>query len=292
MDISSIKYIIISPVRNEEKNIEKTLESVVSQTMKPIRWVIVNDGSSDGTADIVEKYAVAFNWISLIILPDRGYYDLMSGGEIKAFYRGYDKVRNLDFHFLAKLDGDVSFDERYFENLFREFYLNNKLGIASGACYYYDRSELVLEQSHKRHVRGAARVYRKQCWEDIGGVIDDLGWDAIDVYKARLLGWDTYSFEKMKVIHHVKTWAKGGLLHGRMRSGRMYYLMGAHPVFFGARVIGAILESPFMFASCAMAYGYLKAFLLREKRVVDQTLMNYIRKEQLERLIKLDVIVS
>lgn len=136
MEKSSVKYIIISPVRNEEKNIEKALQSVVSQTIKPSRWIIVNDGSTDKTAEIVMEYVQKYRWISLINLSNRGYYDLMCGGEIKAFYKGYEKILDCDFEFLAKLDGDISFDKWYFENLFKEFYLNRKLGIASGACNY------------------------------------------------------------------------------------------------------------------------------------------------------------
>ena len=108
MQPDKIKYIIISPVRNEEKNIEKTIQSVLSQTIKPIQWIIVDDGSSDKSSDIVEKYLKHTDWISLLKLPDRGYYDLMTGGEIKAFYQGYETVRNLDYDFLSKLESGKS----------------------------------------------------------------------------------------------------------------------------------------------------------------------------------------
>lgn len=284
MEKSSVKYIIISPVRNEEKNIEKALQSVVSQTIKPSRWIIVNDGSTDKTAEIVMEYVQKYRWISLINLSNRGYYDLMCGGEIKAFYKGYEKILDCDFEFLAKLDGDISFDKWYFENLFKEFYLNRKLGIASGACNYYEGNRLILEKSYKKHVRGAARVYRKECWDEIGGVINDLGWDAIDVYKARMLGWDTYNFEHIRMIHHVKTWSKGGLIHGRMRAGRMAFLMGTHPLFFFLKVVQESFNTPLILSGCAFLGGYMMCFIKKERPVVGPDLMSYIRKEQMSRL--------
>lgn len=285
MERAKIQYIIISPVRNEEKNIEKTIQSVISQTIKPIKWIIVDDGSSDKTIDIVNKYLEAQEWITLLKLPDRGYYDLMTGGEIKAFYRGYQVIKDMDYNYLSKLDGDISFDERYFDNLFKEFNSNNRLGIAGGGCYYKDHTGgFVLEKTYKYHVRGAARIYRRECWEQIGGVIDDLGWDAIDVYKARMLGWETFSFNEIKMIHHVKTWTKGGLIRGRMRSGRMEYLIGTHPLFFCAKVMREFAFKPYIVSACALLYGYMKSFLMNKNRVTSPELRDFIRKEQLKRL--------
>jgi biofilm PGA synthesis N-glycosyltransferase PgaC len=281
------KYIIISPVRNEGQHVEKTIISVLSQTLKPLKWIIVDDGSSDKTREIIQKYAQSNDLITLISLPDRGYYDLMQGGEIKAFYKGYEVIQNGEYNFLVKLDGDISFNETYFEDLILEFEKNPKLGIASGDCYHYEGDRLVREKSYKLHVRGAARAYRKRCWDDIGGVIRELGWDAIDVYKARMMGWETYSFERIKMIHHVKTWAKGGLIHGKERSGRMYYLMGTHPMFFIARIFKEAAEKPYIIGACAILYGYLKSMLQRENRVVSAQLMNFIRDDQLSRLIRM-----
>lgn len=284
MEKNNIRYIIISPVRNEEKNIEKTIHSVLSQTIKPMKWIIADDGSSDKTTSIIEKYLDDNSFISLLKLPDRGYYDLMTGGEIKAFYRGYKTVDKMDFDFLVKLDGDISFDETYFEDLFREFYLDPKLGIASGACYSYIGDRLVLEKTYKLHVRGAARAYRRKCWEEIGGVIDGLGWDAMDVYKARMLGWNTYNFEKIKMIHHVITGLKGGMIHGRVREGRLDYLIGYHPLFFCLRVLRDMFRQPFIISGVAYLFGYLRAYFKKEQRVVDNGLMAFIRKEQMSRL--------
>jgi poly-beta-1,6-N-acetyl-D-glucosamine synthase len=284
MKVYESKYIIISPVRNEEKHIEKVIRSVFSQSIRPMRWIIVDDGSSDNTSMIIEKYAQKVNWISLIKLADRGYYDLMTGGEIKAFYKGYNFIQDIEYDFLGKLDGDISFNEDYFENLLKEFAINSKLGIASGACYYLTNNRLVMEKSYFKHVRGAARLYRKECWKDIGGVIDDLAWDAVDVYKARMLGWDTYSFENIKMIHHVKTGTKGGLIHGIIRRGRVEYLMGTHPIFFCFKAIKNVFNKPYMLMSLLYILGYLKCFVKKENRVVDPDLMAYIREDQRNRI--------
>jgi glycosyltransferase involved in cell wall biosynthesis len=284
MNLKSIKYIIISPVRNEEKNIEYTIKSVISQTIKPLVWIIVDDGSSDATAEIIKNHAQKHDWISLIQLPDRGHYDLMEGGEIKAFYKGYETIKEKKYEFLAKLDGDISFDKHYFENLFREFYLNKKLGIASGLCYIQKNGELIPEKTYKKHPRGPARIYRRDCWDDIGGVEDKLTWDAIDAYKARMLGWDTANFQNIKATHHVKTWKKGGLIHGLIRAGRLQYLMGTHYLFFTAKIIKRSFSRPYIFGAAVMLYGYIRSYLAKEQRVPEPELMSFIRREQLKRL--------
>lgn len=281
---NKIRYFIISPVRNEGNYIEKTIQSVLSQTIKPAKWIIVDDGSSDKTNAIVSTYAKNNPWIAVLSLSDRGYYDLMTGGEIRAFLKGYELIKNSPYDFLVKLDGDVSFNEFYFEDLFKEFDSNSKLGIASGACYLSKGNRLVLEKSYKLHVRGAGRIYRKKCWEDLGGAIDGLGWDAMDVYKARMLGWDTFSFEKIKMRHHVKTGAKGGVIHGNVREGRLDYLIGYHPLFFCLRVIKAFFKMPYIVSGIAYLFGYLRASVKNEKRVVDDHLMKYIRKNQICRI--------
>ena len=285
MDSTSIKFIIISPVRNEEKNIDYTVQSVLAQTIKPAKWIIVDDGSSDKTPEIIKKYLPNNAWISLIQLADRGYYDLMGGGEIKAFYKGYETIGDEDYDFLVKLDGDISFDKKYFEDLFREFELNHRLGIASGSLFNIrGDNKLFQEKTYKHHPRGGARAYRKECWEDIGGVEDRLTWDAIDVYKARMLGWDTYNFEKIKATHHVKTWEKGGVTHGLMRAGRLQYLMGTHYLFFVVKVFKRVFSKPYLFGAFFMFYGYLKSYISGEEKVPEPELLNYIRKEQLKRL--------
>jgi poly-beta-1,6-N-acetyl-D-glucosamine synthase len=284
--MKSILYYIISPVRNEAKNIELTLSSVVKQTVKPIEWIIADDGSTDGTIEIVERYSKENPWIVLIQLPDRGYYDLITGGEVKAFYRGFERIKDKKWDFVAKLDGDISFEETYFERLFKEFANNNKLGLASGACFNWVQGKLIMEKSYEQHVRGAARCYKKECWDAIGGVISGLGWDAIDVYKARMLGWETRSFSAIPMVHHVKTWTKGGIIHGRRRSGKLCYLMGMHPFFFCLKMVKSLFAWPYIISAFAFGYGYFMPYIKNEKRPIDKELKRFIRKEQIQRILQ------
>lgn len=280
----SNKYVIISPVRNEARNIESTLISVTEQSVLPHRWIIVDDGSTDKTTEIIEPYTQQYPFISLLSLPDRGHYDLLTGGEIKAFYHGLDHLDFSNYDFLVKLDGDISFSPTYFEHLFIEFDKDDRLGIAGGVCHNEVNGELIKERSYKYHVRGAARAYRKECWDELGGTYRDLGWDAIDIYKARMLGWSTQSFDHIPMKHHVITWTKGGLYRGKMRSGRMEHLIGTHPLFFTLKVIKEISEKPYFLCSFALLSGYLKSVLSAEKRVAEPEVVKFIRKEQLKRI--------
>ena len=280
----SVRYIVISPVRNEERHIERTIDSVCAQSIKPIRWIIVDDGSSDGTPAIISERAKSHDWIVLLRRPDRGFYDLDGGGEIKAFLNGYECVKGWDYDYLVKLDGDVSFNEAYFEDLFNEFGANPKLGIASGGCYHLIANRLVLEKSYKCHPRGAGRVYRRRCWEEIEGVVESVGWDAMDVYKARMLGWEACHFEAIRIIHHVRTGSKDGLVHDLRRGGRISYLIGCHPIFFLLVGLKRMFMAPFVAGGLAYLWGYLGASVKNEERIVDLNLMNFIRKEQVGRI--------
>lgn len=280
------EYVIISPVRNEAANIERTVRSVCAQSSLPKLWVIVDDGSTDDTVKIIKQCAAGRDWIKLLSLSDRGFYDLMEAGEIKAFYEGLTVVGELPFEFLGKLDGDIELEANYYEMILSRFREYPKLGIASGTCWHFDKGQRVKEAVYEYHVRGAMRVYRKACWKDIGGVPRSLGWDAIDCYKARMHGWETRSFDDLPVLHLVKTWAKGGWLHGRKRSGRMEYLIGTHPLFFAAKCLRDLTLRPYLISACALAWGYLGALLVQEKRVGDRELIKHVRREQVNRLRK------
>ena len=277
-------YIVISPVRNEVANIGATIESMKAQTVLPIAWVIVDDGSTDGMVELIRERTLGCDWIRLITLADRGYYDLSGGGEIKAFYRGYRTVSHLGFAYLSKLDGDISFGNDYYERLLREFTRDPRLGVASGSVYYQGNG-LTLEKAYRFHVRGAARVYRRTCWEEMGGTPEGLGWDAADVYQARMLGWRTEGFEHIPMIHHVKTWTKGGLLKGRMRAGKIDYVIGSHPLFVLLKVARESVRRPLVVGALFVLLGYLKAAASRESRVGSACLRSYIKRDQARRIL-------
>lgn len=281
---NNMKYLIITPVKNEEKNIKYTIDSVINQTIKPINWIIVDDGSTDNTKEIIANTSNIYPWINTILLETQGKYNLSGGGEIKAFYKGLSTIDYTKVDFIGKVDGDVSFDKNYFKDLMEKFLLNENIGIASGVCRHFRGKKLIEEKVHFKHVRGAARLYRVKCWKDMGGTFPSLGWDAADVYKARMLGWKTYSFSDLPVVHHVETWTKGGKLKGKMRSAKIEYCIGSLPFFVLLKAIREIFRPPFIISSLFYIAGYIKPYLKKEKRIVSIELMDYIRNEQKSRI--------
>lgn len=276
-------YVIISPVKNEEENIEKTISSVVTQTLLPLEWVIVNDGSTDRTREIVEKYMKMYKWIKLVNKGDCGYRP--GEGIVEAFYMGYKQIRNNDFNFIVKLDGDISFGPKYFDNILKKFSLNPRLGIASGQTYYVENEKIIWEDAPIDHVRGASKIYRRKCFNDINGFVKSLGWDTIDEVTARMKGWETRSYPEYKIFHHRFIGSTAGIFNGNMRHGYTAYITGQPFLYFFLRCIYRIFFRPYIFGGVALFCGYIKPFIMRKPRVVDKKFQNYYVKEQLGKLL-------
>ena len=282
-DIKFTKFVIITPVKDEEAFIEKTVLSMISQTVRPNKWIIVNDGSIDKTGEIVQKYAGEHDWIEMINRPP-GRAREPGRAVIESFYDGYDSMKNLEFDFIVKLDGDLSFEPNYFEEIFKRFKRTSKLGIASGSCYVERGNRLILEKTPRSHTRGPTKVYKRECWNDIGGLVAKLGWDTIDEIKAQMRGWKTRSFNELKLVHHRPTGHAGGALKGRIKQGLGAYYLGYHPIFMLVRVVNRIPERPFLIGALAMWWGFLSGYLKGLEQFEDPKLRQYLRKKQLERL--------
>jgi glycosyltransferase involved in cell wall biosynthesis len=283
------RYVMISPVRDEEEHIQATIESVSSQTVCPEEWVIVDDGSSDRTGAIIDHYAAQLPWIRTIHRPDRGFRKA-GGGVVDAFNEAYHSLRCNDWDFIVKLDGDLSFSTDYFQKCFEKFREQPDLGIGGGEVYYDLGSEQKLEACPKFHVRGATKIYRKACWEAIGGLLPVAGWDTIDEVKANMLGWKTSSFEDLRLIHHRLTGAADGLLRDRVKYGSVCYTCRYHPLFFLARCIYRVGRKPYVIGSLAMLYGFLKAHFTNSPHLNDKRLIRYLRAQQLRRLFGLKTV--
>ena len=283
--VKSIKYVIISPVRDEGKYIRRTIISVLSQTIPPQEWIIVDDGSTDDTPEIVAHYARKHPWIRLIHRENRGYRKL-GQGVVEAFLEGYDKLRCWDYDFLVKLDGDLSFGPLYFENLFQKFLHNPRLGMASGNTYLLEGKRLIPERISRHHVRGAMKTYRRECFEAIGGLERRLAWDNIDEIRAQMAGWETRNFPELKVIHYQRMSSKDGLLRNRFRAGKGEYYMGSHPLFLILRGIYRMLEKPYLLSGGALILGYLHAWITGERRINDPEFVRFLRRKQLRRILK------
>jgi len=284
-----VKYLVITPVRDEEKHVEATIRCVASQTILPREWIIVDDGSSDSTAEIAARYTKLFPWIHLVRRPNRGARK-SGGGVIEAFHDGYKTVQHNDWEFIVKLDGDLTFSSDYFEKCFEHFWRVPNLGIGGGDIYYDLGGKLAAEANLKFHVRGATKIYRRACWEAIGGLWQAPGWDTIDEVKANMLGWKTQSFSELPVIHHRLTGTADGVLRDRIKHGLACYVSGYHPLFLLASCASRLIQKPYVAGSAAICYGFLKGYWTRAPRVEDTRFIKYIRTQQLRRLGGLDTI--
>ena len=278
-----LSYVIITPVRNEANFIEKTLRSVTAQTISPVEWIIVNDGSTDGTGDIVARYATHYPWIILINRQDRGYRQ-RGPGVVDAFYEGFDQITYTDYEVVVKLDGDLSFEPNYFEELLKQFAANLSLGIASGQPYVFDGKEWGTQTSLIPRTHGPTKLYRRECFEAIGGIRRSLGWDGIDDWQARMLGWQTVTFDYLRVLHHRAYGAATGTIKSKIETGQGAHFMGYHPLYMIARCIWRMIDKPYVIGGLFIFWGYMAGWLTGRERIDDYELIYYLRRTQLKQL--------
>jgi biofilm PGA synthesis N-glycosyltransferase PgaC len=277
------KYVLVTPVRDEEQYITVTVESVASQTILPREWVIVNDGSKDKTGQIIDEYARQYPWIRAVHRQDRGYRK-WGAGIIEAFYAGFDALTCTDWEFMGKLDGDLSFEPDYFESMWERFAGNARLGIAGGYLYHLDGGVKTIEGHPAFHVRGGAKIYRRACWDVLGGLWVGPGSDTADEVKANMLGWTTRSFQDLEIQHHRWTGAAYGRWGGIVKNGKTDYVSGYHPLFELAKACARLIQRPYVLGSVGLIYGYVQASLERIPRVDDPQLIQYLRRQQMAKL--------
>jgi len=278
------KYVIITPARDEAEYIEETIKSIINQTVKPLEWVIVNDGSSDTTGEIIKCYAEKFSWIKTVHRKDRGYRQA-GGGVIEAFYAGYNSIKNEEWDFLVKLDGDLTLPENYFEECFKRFGNNTKLGIAGGGIYHFVNGMIEYEEDPIFHVRGATKIYKRECWNDIGELIRAPGWDTLDEIKANMMGYETRTFPELKLIQHRVTGSADGTWQNWVKNGRANYIAGYHPLFMIFKCFKRTFQKPYFIVSSGLFYGFISGYLQKIPQVSDDKLLQYLRKQQLRRLL-------
>lgn len=280
-----LSYVLITPARNEEAFIEKTIESVINQTALPLKWVIVDDGSTDKTAEIVSRYLVQYPWIELVQMPQRR--DRSFAAKVMAFNAGYERVEGLQYEIIGNLDGDISFEKDHFEFLARKFSEDPSLGVA-GTIFKEDgySSETDSFEGHK-HVSGQCQLFRKQCWDDIGGYVPHRagGIDWMAVATARMKGWKTESFREKWFFHyrHLGT-AERSICSSLFSYGEKDYYLGGHPVWEAFRVAYRATKQPYLIGAIALGLGYCWALIRRTPRPVSRELMAFHRKEQMLKL--------
>lgn len=283
MNLKDTKYVVVTPVRDEQDYLPYTIESMVRQTVLPQEWVLVNDGSKDTTGKIIDDAARSFPWINAVHRQDRGYRK-WGAGIIEAFYVGFDVLTYRDWQFMSKLDGDLSFEPNYFERTFERFSAEPKLGIGGGVLYHDENGKLVLERTPIFHVRGGVKIYRRECWDALDGLWVGPGSDLVDEIKANMLGWTSASFPEIHMIHHRFTGASWGRWGSMVKDGKIDYVTGYHPLFVMAKSVARSARRPYIIAGLAHVYGYCTAAMGRMQRVDDPNLIRYIRKQQLARL--------
>jgi poly-beta-1,6-N-acetyl-D-glucosamine synthase len=278
-----MKYVLITPARNEERFIAKTLDSMVVQTLLPQRWVIVDDGSTDRTAEVVRPYSKSFPWIELVQRDQR--MDRSFAGKVHAFNVGLERVSSLTFDVIGNLDADLSFDPEYLEFLMQKFSDNSRLGVA-GTPFLEDGYDSARDSFEgENHVAGGCQLFRRQCFEEIGGYIANAagGVDWIAVTTARMKGWKTCSFPE-KRFHHYRTLgtAERGIMASLFSYGEKDYYLGGSPVWELFRVCYRSTRHPA--AGLALLAGYCWAALRRIERPVSRELICFHRREQMKKL--------
>lgn len=281
------KYVLITPARNEAEFIELTIKSVVQQTVRPIKWVIVSDGSTDGTDDIVRRYMTENPWIELVRMPERS--ERHFAGKVLAFNAGYAKMQHVEYDVIGSLDADISFDKEYFSFLLSKLTEDRTLGLVGtpfkdGESSIYDYRFVSIE-----HVSGACQLFRRECFEQIGGYVPVKGGciDHIAVLSARMKGWKTRTFTEKICMHHRQMGtAQGGVMMARFKNGRKDYVIGNHPIWELCRTAYQITKPPIFLGGLMIAFGYVWAMILRVQRPVSPELVVFYRREQMSRLTR------
>ena len=283
-----MKYVLITPAHNEEAFIEKTLASMVAQTILPERWVIVDDGSTDRTADVVQDYAEEFPWIELVQRSQR--LDRSFAGKVHAFNAGLERVQPLEFDVIGNLDADISFEHDYFEFLLGKLSEHPRLGVTGTTMREANHDPLKDTFYDFRDVFGACQLFRRECFEEVGGYTP-IKWGGIDwvaVRTARLKGWRTRSFSEKFFYHHRPMGAtESNTWKARFDYGRKDYFLGNHPLWQVFRVTFQMAKRPYVLGGVLLLSGYFYSFASRIERPVAPELLRFHRREQLERLKQL-----
>ncbi len=280
------RILIVSPVKDEAEYLGRTVASMAAQTVRPARWVIVNDGSSDATGEIADAAAREHPWITVLHRP-KGTGRRVGPGVIEAFYAGLGTQDLAAFDYVCKLDGDLEFPPHYLAAMLERFDADPRLGTASGKCYVPVDGKLVLERSGDGFSHGVAKLYRRECFEAIGGFVREVMWDGIDCHRCRMLGWKAWSDPDPAVaLTHLRLMGSShkGVLHGRVRWGRGQFFMGTHPLYLVGIALYRTAERPWLVGGACLLWGYAKAWATGHPRYGDRAFRRHLHRWQLREL--------
>jgi len=284
--MSKYYYVLITPARNEQAFIEKTIKSVISQTIIPRKWVIVNDNSIDNTCEIVHAYSTAYSFIQLVHGEKRIQRDFSS--KVNAINTALNHLKHIQYEFIGNLDADISFEPFYYESILEKFQRNVKLGIAGGFIHENYNGEFKSRPNNSiRSVAGGIQMFRRKCYEAIGGFLplEKGGEDWCAEVMARMKGWQVEAFPEIKVFHHRHS-ATANMVNLRRKfiSGLMDFSLGSHPLFELLKCFRRVKEKPYLIGAILRMCGFMWAYCKREKQVVSSDFIKYLRKEQMYRV--------
>ena len=281
-----IKYAVVTAAYNEENYLGRTIESVIAQTLLPVKWVIVSDTSTDRTDEIVKSYQARYPFIELVRITED--HPRNFAAQVYAIQRGVDTLAGVEFDYLGNLDADISFGPEYFQQLFARFAANPRLGLAGGVIRELDGTLTVAPEGEAlQSVPHAIQMFRRDCFVDVGGY-PALRFGGPDTYAevmARMKGWEVQGFSDLIVQHYRMTGSAGGVLRGRFRQGRMDHSLGYDPAFEFFKCLRRLREKPAVLGAMTRLYGFCWAAMARTPRVVSREFIEYLRAEQQERLL-------
>jgi len=283
-------YVLITAAYNEGKFIEGTIASVISQELRPARWIIVSDTSTDDTDAIVTKYAAANSFIQLYRLTEN--HPRNFAAQVHAINAGIGLLQDEQYDFIGNLDADIKFDPSYFRLLLDKFRQNPKLGLGGGAIHdrCSDGGFRNRRTNRVTSVAHAVQLFRRECFMAVGGLYRPLPYGGPDTYaetEARMKGWQVASFPELRVFHHRPTGSAGGMVRSCFRQGRMDFSLGVLPLFEVVKLGSRIREKPYLVGSMARFAGFVYSYLCGEKRAVPDEFITYLRQEQRRRLLGL-----
>ena len=283
----SAGYVLISPCRNEAAYMRQTLDTVIAQSVRPAKWVIVDDGSSDATPAILAEYAAKHDWIQIVVRKDRG-HRAVGPGVIDAFYAGYNAITPTDYEFMCKLDLDLRLPPRYFEILMERMHTNPDIATCSGKAYIEEEGELIDERHGDETSLGMTKFYRVTCFEAIGGFVREVMWDGIDCHRCRMMGWIACSWNEpdLRFVHlRPMGSSQQGIYTGRMRHGFGQYFMGTGFFYMAASAISRLNQKPYILGGVATLWGWIRSALKRSPRYQNPEFRQFLRRYQMRSLI-------
>jgi glycosyltransferase involved in cell wall biosynthesis len=285
-----LTYIVVSPMKNEERYVLKTLESMAAQAVVPTQWVIVNDGSTDRSVEIVQQFADQYPWIKLVNTAGLGNRlpEHYGGHVVDLVFEGLRNITVKDYDCIVKLDCDISFESDFFQRILNAFATHPKLGITSGISFLVQPWGVEEEKTAESHTLGATKTYRRECFEEIGGLVSSMGWDGIDEIKARMKGWEARPLRDLRFLHHRPEGTASGLLASGIERGKGSYFMGYHPLFMVFRAIYRMLRKPSLLADgVGMLSGYFASLFQGAERIPDIEFIRFLRRQQIRKLFLL-----